>query len=146
MKKILLFAMIALLAGSCHKDPSAIPSNGPQCGCATLNAGTPNWPHGHWLVRYEITGATSPDSVYLRINIPAPYNPYYYKRVVSPSLPLSETTLYCGDLNSDIDISLWDHDTTYIYTCNIYVNNVLKTTVAGTSKPPYGLTAVAQCQ
>ena len=141
MNKILIISFITLLACSCSKDPILTKQKTPGIVC-----GTPGWPQGIWDIKYEITGTAVPDSIHWSVNAP-PNNSYSYRRRLLPTLPIIDSTTYCGDLNSDICIFLFDHDTTNIYTCKIYVNSVLKTSVTGKSPlPPDWLFAVAGCQ
>jgi hypothetical protein len=142
MNKLLIISVIALFACSCSKDPAIQKQSVIKTVC-----GHPGWPQGNWNIKYEITGATVPDSLYWTVNMPDPIASYYFRRRVLPSLPIIDSTTFCGDLNSDINIFLFDRDTTNIYNCKIYVNNVLKANVTGNSKLFSGwLSAGAQCQ
>ena len=142
MNKILIISFISLFACSCSKD-AAIPKQPTQ----RTVCGTPGWPQGNWNIKYEITGTTVPDSIHWTVNMPNPSTSYYFRSRILPTLPLIDSTTFCGDLNSDINIFLFDHDTTNIYTCKIYVNNILKTNLTGKSAlPSYWFFAGAQCQ
>lgn len=141
MNKTLVF-LIPVLLLSCTKDPVVPPTKKSSTVC-----GTPGWPQGVWNIRYEISGAGTPDSIHWGVNIPNPSTSFYSRSIISPSLPLLDSTVFCGDLNSDINIFLYDHDTTHIYNCKIYVNNVLKTNATGQGQlPPNWFYAGAQCQ
>ena len=125
----LLFLLILGIFSGCEKDPPI--SKTP----------TPGWPHGCWNVKYVISGASVPDSVHLNVNMTD-----YVHNVILPSLPLSDSTVFCGDYGSGVNVFLFDHDTSKIYNCKIYINNVLKANITGKSSlPPYWLSAGAQC-
>ncbi|MCW3102015.1 MAG: hypothetical protein JWO09_455 [Bacteroidetes bacterium] len=133
MKQIGIVLFTFVLFSACKKDPVL------KTGTST---GTPGWPQGCWNVKYEVSGTTVPDSVHLNINMID-----YIHNFISPSLTLTDSTNFCGDVNSDVNIFLFDHDTSHVYTCKIWINNVLKANVTGKSDlPPYWLSAGAQCQ
>ena len=118
MSRLILYCFIYLSLVSCTKD-AAIPTQKSVCG-------TPGWPQGNWKVKCKVYGTASPDSVKFNINGGQPqFGSYYYKRFYAPGLPLVDSTNFCGDLNSDINVRLYSIDTTKIFYFSIYVNNVL---------------------
>jgi hypothetical protein len=103
---------------SCNKDVG-IPPQKSVCG-------TPGWPQGNWNVKCKVYGTASPDSVTFDINGgQTQFGSYYYKRFYAPGLPLVDSTNFCGDVKSDINVCLYSIDTTKIFYFSIYVNNVL---------------------
>jgi hypothetical protein len=142
MNKLLIISVISLFVFSCSKDPVI-----PKQSVVKTVCGHPGWPQGNWNIKYEVTGATVPDSIHWNVNMPDPISSYYYRSRIMPTLPLMDSTAFCGDLHSDVCIFLFDHDTTNIYTCKIYVNNVLKANVTGKSNLFSGwLSAGAGCE
>jgi len=119
LKKILFFCSVGLT--SCVKDPVIPVQNVERFVC-----GTEGWPQVNVKVKYVVTGATIPDSVNFNINDgQAQFGTVYYKTFPLPSLPLSDSTIFCGDLNSDIILDLFNQDTSKVFTGQIYVDDSL---------------------
>ena len=126
-RTIIILFLLTLL--SCKKDTA--PATPQKIVC-----GTEGWPQGNWKVKCVVTGANKPDSVSFDINGGHTNNgTYYFKRFLNPNLPLSDSTNFCGDLNSDINVRIYSLDTTKIFTCSIYTNSNLITQKTGHTVP-----------
>ena len=122
-RTIIILFFLALL--SCKKDTT------PPTVC-----GTAGWPQGIWNVKCTVTGANKPDSVSFDINGGnTSTGTYYFKRFSNPNLPLFDSTNFCGDLNSDINVEIYSLDTTKIFTCSIYTNGNLIVQKTGHTVP-----------
>ena len=126
---------------ACHKNPPTPTPTKTVCG-------TQGWPQGNWKVKYIVSGLNTPDSVQFDINMgQAQFGTVYKRKFIHPTLIVTDSTNFCGDLNSDIRLLVFDHDTSKTYTCKIFVNNVLKAdTLAKCASPSNYLFVVAQCK
>lgn len=116
ISKMTQLSVLILL--SCKKDPIPAPTK--------LVCGTNGWPQGNWKVKCIVAGISNPDSVSFDINGgQTQFGTYYLKRFSNPNLPLSNSTQFCGDYGSDINIRIYNTDTTKIFTCSIYTNGNL---------------------
>ena len=112
-RTIIILFFLTLM--SCNKDTT------PPKVC-----GTEGWPQGIWKVKLRVTGSNKPDSVSFNIKGGNTITgTYYFKWFSNPKLPLADSTNFCGDLNSDINIEIFSLDTTKIFTCSIYTNDSL---------------------
>lgn len=74
-----------------------------------------------------VTGNSIPDSANFNINLgQAQFGTVYNRTFINPSLILTDSTIFCGDKNSDIMLHVYNHDTTKIYTTKIFVNDTLQ--------------------
>lgn len=118
--------LIVLTLASCAMDPP-IPIAKAVCG-------TPGFPQGNWKITFVVTGTTTPDSVTFDMNGGNINVGSYYRRFfLHPSMPLKDSTLFCGDIHSDANIQVFDRDTTHIYTALLYMNDSLIYTHSATA-------------
>jgi hypothetical protein len=118
MNRLIFYFFIYLSLVSCSKDVS-IPPQKSVCG-------TPGWQQENWKVKCTVNGTASPDSVIFDVNGgQTQFGSHYYRRFYAPRLPLVDSTNFCGDVNSDINVRLYSVDTTKTFYFSIYVNNVI---------------------
>ena len=115
---LLILILLITLIYSCKKDP-VIPKQKTVCG-------TVGWPQGNWKVKFVVTGANIPDSVTMDINN-GNYNlgTPYKKKFIHPTLILSDSLMFCGDKNSDVNLWVYNSDSTKFFTTKIYINDSL---------------------
>ncbi len=124
MTKLLNIICAFIILTSCTKDP-AIPKDQSICG-------RQGFPQGIWKVKFEVLGTTNPDTVIFNMNAgQTKFGTFFYKKYSSPSLPLADSVNFCGDKFSEPILYLYSQDTTKNFTCNIYVNNILRKTAYG---------------
>ncbi len=126
MKSITLYIILILtIVTSCKKDVAIPDKTKTVCG-------TVGWPQVNCKVKFVVTGNSIPDSANFNINLgQGQFGTVYNRTFINPSLMLADSTIFCGDKNSDIILNVYNHDTTKIYTTKIYVNDTLQTQKSG---------------
>ena len=116
---ILYFLLFLTVLISCVKDP-AIPIKS-KTVCGTIG-----WPQGNWKVKFVVTGSSIPDSANFNINGgQAQFGTVYNKTFITPTLMLSDSINFCGDKNSDVNLWVYNSDSTKYFTTKVYINDSL---------------------
>lgn len=135
MFRLLALLLILISISSCKKTSATAPQLTSGCGRANMQ-------NGLWKVKYIVTGSNSPSSVIFNMNAgQSQFGTYYYKTFNNPSLPLSDSLMFCGEVSSDIILNLMSSDTIQFYTAKIFVNDSLYCQKTSNK----GISLVGQC-
>ncbi len=135
MKGFFSNLFIIIMLASCTKDVAVQPENNSVCG-------TVGWPQVNCKVKFVVTGNSMPDSVNFNINMgKAQSGTVYYRTFATPGLTLMDSTNFCGNKNSDVNLIVYNNDSTKNYTTKIYINDSL--IIQETGRNPF---TVAQCK
>ena len=128
MKYIILHIFVFFLFISCTRDKEINPS--PSFNCGTVNSADTFTHKNNFKLQLE--GLISPDSVDFTSNTAFTiYGNHYFKRMQNPTLTLIDSTLIFIKKFGDINIIVYDSDTTKQFTAKIFKNSILETQQTG---------------